>query len=61
MIIHIPRPFPISSSIYSQKNCMTNTNRVTKKVTTKGPTKLRIISLSSFFIKRGNYAANLQK
>jgi hypothetical protein len=47
-----PKPLPISSSIYSQKNCIVSTNSITKKVTMKGPIKLRIMSMSSFLNKR---------
>lgn len=43
-------PLPTKSSIYSQKNCITNTNNAMKKVAKKGPMKDFIINLSSFLI-----------
>ena len=46
-------PLPTKSSIYFQKNCITNTKRVMKKVAMKGPTKDFKISLSSFLIMIG--------
>ena len=48
--IHMLRPLPIISSMYSQKNCIINTKRATKKVTMKGPIKLLMSNMSSFFI-----------
>ena len=52
MIVQMFIPLPMSSSIYSQKNCITKTKRDIKKVTINGPTKLRMINMSSFFINR---------
>jgi len=43
-------PLPTKSSIYFQKNCITNMNKVMKKVAMNGPMKDFRISLSSFFI-----------
>ena len=43
-------PLPTRSSMYFQKNCITSTNNVTKKVAMKGPMKACRMSLSSFFI-----------
>ena len=44
------RPLPTRSSMYFQKNCITNTNSVMKKVAINGPTNDLRISLSSFLI-----------
>ena len=49
-MVNISRPFPTMSSIYSQKNCSTNTKTVIKKVAMNGPMNALIMSLSSFFI-----------
>jgi hypothetical protein len=49
-IVQAFTPLPISSSMYNQKNCMTNTKSATKKVTINGPVKLRTMRKSSFFI-----------
>ena len=45
-----PRPLPTKSSIHNQKNCMSSTNKVIKKVAAKGPTNALITSLSNFLI-----------
>ena len=47
-MIEAPNPFPTKSSIYSQKNCITSTSSVIKKVATKGPINALMISLSNF-------------
>ena len=49
-IVPISKPLPTKSSMYNQKNCITNTNNEIKKVAKKGPINERIISVSSFFI-----------
>jgi hypothetical protein len=43
-------PFPTRSSMYSQKNCMVNTNKEMAKAAIKGPIKDLMMSISSFFI-----------
>ena len=43
-------PFPTRSSIYNQKNCITNTNKAIKNVAKNGPIKDFIIKASSFLI-----------
>ena len=43
-----PSPFPTKSSMYNQKNCITSTNKVIKKVATNGPIKDLMMSLSNF-------------
>ena len=48
--VRISSPLPTRSSIYNQKNCMVKTNTEIAKAAIKGPTKDRIISMSSFFI-----------
>lgn len=48
-MVNASSPLPTKSSIQSQKNCITNTKRVMKKVATNGPTKAFMISLSNFF------------
>ncbi len=45
-----PNPFPTRSSIYFQKNCITSTNKVMKKVAINGPINALRINLSSFLI-----------
>jgi hypothetical protein len=42
-ITKTPKPLPIKSSMYFQKNCMINMNMEIQKVTTKGPIKDRIL------------------
>jgi hypothetical protein len=49
-MVNVSKPLPTKSSIYSQKNCITNTNNDIKKVAKNGPIKDRIINVSSFFI-----------
>lgn len=44
------KPLPTKSSIYNQKNCITNTNNDIKKVAKKGPIKDLRINVSNFFI-----------
>jgi hypothetical protein len=44
------RPLPTRSSMYFQKNCITKTNNVMKKVAINGPINDLRISLSSFLI-----------
>ena len=54
-IVNMSRPFPTISSIYSQKNCRTNTNNVMKKVAINGPINAPMMSLSSFLITIQKY------
>lgn len=42
-------PFPTSSSIYSQRNCITNTNITMRKVIMNGPKKDLSVNESNFF------------
>jgi hypothetical protein len=49
-IIEKSSPLPTRSSIYSHKNCITNTNNAIKKVAKNGPVKAFIIKASSFLI-----------
>ena len=49
-MLRISNPFPTRSSMYFQKNCITSTKSVMKKVAIKGPINAFKISLSSFLI-----------
>jgi hypothetical protein len=42
-ITNVPSPFPMRSSRYFQKNCMTNMNMEIARVTRKGPAKDRML------------------
>jgi len=42
-------PFPTKSSTQSQKNCISKTNTVMKKVAMKGPIKALMTKMSNFF------------
>lgn len=49
-----PRPLPTKSSIYNQKNCITNTNTAMKNVAIKGPINAFTIRISNFLINGKN-------
>lgn len=50
-IMLVLKPLPTKSSIHNQKNCISKTSNVTKKVAMKGPMKAFVINMSSFLIK----------
>ena len=59
-MINASKPFPIKSSMYFQKNCITSRKIEIQKVIAKGPTKDLTVNVYSFFnavktMKKENY------
>src|SRR5262249_15810004 len=54
-ITAVRNPLPTKSSIHNQKNCITNTRSVIKKVEINGPINAFTTNMSSFLIKPNSF------